>query len=83
MGRKRRKSPKKLAGKLREIRLGMELTQEQLAKQLKTDSGTISRFETGKREPSLLEILAYSRLSGVGIEVLLDDKVNLIKKARL
>ena len=80
MGRKRRKSPKKLAGKLREIRLWMDLTQEQLAKELKTDSGTISRFETGKREPSLLEILAYSRLSGVGVELLIDDKISLAKK---
>jgi len=35
MGRKRRKAPKKLAGKLREIRLRMGLTQEDLAKQLK------------------------------------------------
>ena len=82
MGRKRRKAPKKLAGKLRKIRLRMELTQEQLAKELKTDSGSISRFETGKREPSLLEILAYSRLSGVGVEVLIDDKMSLAKKSR-
>jgi len=77
MGRKRRASPKKLAGKLREIRFRLGMTQEELARHLKTDSGSISRFETGKREPSLLEILAYSRLSGVAVEVLIDDKLRL------
>jgi len=77
MGRKRRVSPKKLPGKLRELRFGLELTQEELAKKLGTDSGSISRFETGKREPSLLEILAYSRLTGIAIEVLLDDRLKL------
>jgi transcriptional regulator with XRE-family HTH domain len=80
MARYRRKSPKKLAGKLREVRLRLGMTQEELAKHLGTDSGSISRFEHGKRDPSLLEILAYSRLSGVGVEVLLDDKMNLSRK---
>ncbi|MGH9969391.1 MAG: helix-turn-helix transcriptional regulator [Pyrinomonadaceae bacterium] len=67
-------------GKLREIRLRLGMTQEQLAKHLGTDSGAISRYELGKPEPSLLEPLAYSRLSGVGIEVLIDDKKSLAKK---
>jgi transcriptional regulator with XRE-family HTH domain len=80
MARYRRKAPKKLAGKLRELRLRMKMTQEEIAKYLGTDSGSISRFEQGKREPSLLEILAYSKLSGVGIDVLIDDKVSLAKK---
>ena len=80
MGRYRRKGPKRLAGKLRELRKRMGMTQIELAKELGTDSGAISRFETGKREPSLLEILAYSRLSGVGIDVLIDDRRSLAKK---
>jgi transcriptional regulator with XRE-family HTH domain len=80
MARYRRKRPKKLAGKLRELRLRLGMTQIELAKKLGTDSGAISRFETGKREPSLLEILAYSQLSGVGVEVLIDDKISLAKK---
>ena len=80
MARYRRKRPKKLAGKLRELRKRMQMTQIELAEHLSTDSGSISRFETGKRDPSLLEILAYSRLSGVGVEVLIDDKISLAKK---
>lgn len=77
MGRKRRKAPKKLGRKLREVRLQLGLTQEELAKRLGIDSGTISRYETGKREPSLLEMLAYSNLAGVTINELVDDKVRL------
>lgn len=80
MARYRRKSPKKLAEKLREVRLRLEMTQEEVAKQIGTDSGAISRFERGLREPSLLEILAYSYMSGVGVEVLIDDKRELSKK---
>ena len=80
MARYRRKSPKKLGGKMREVRLRLEMTQEEVAKHLKTDSGAISRYERGLREPSLLEVLAFSRMSGVGIDVLLDDKISLVKK---
>ena len=80
MARYKRKSPKKLAGKLREIRLRMEMTQQEIADRLGTDASSISRFERGIREPSLLEILAYSRMSGVGVELLIDDKMSLAKK---
>jgi transcriptional regulator with XRE-family HTH domain len=80
MARYRRRSPKKLAGKLREVRLRLDMTQEEVAKQIGTDSGAVSRFERGFREPSLLELLAFSRMSGVGMEVLVDDKISLAKK---
>ena len=82
MARYRRKSPKKLGGKLREFRLRMDMTQEEVAKHLGTDSGAISRYERGLRDPSLLEILAFSRMSGVGIDILIDDKMSLAKKSR-
>ena len=77
MARYKRKSPKKLAGKLRDIRLRLGMTQEELARHLGTDSGSISRFEHGKRDPSLLEMLVYSKLSGHTINDLVDDKVKL------
>lgn len=80
MARYRRKRPRNLAAKLREVRKRLEMTQIELAEEIGTDSGTISRFETGKREPSLLEILAYSQISGVGIDVLIDDKKSLAKE---
>ncbi len=82
MARYKRKAPKKLAGKLREVRLRLDMTQQQVADAIGTDVSSISRFERGLREPSLLEILQYSYLSGVGIEILIDDKRSLTKKPR-
>ena len=82
MARYRRKSPKKLGGKMREARLRLGMTQEEVAGYLGTDSGAISRFERGLRDPSLMEILAFSKLSGVGIEVLIDDRLSLARKGR-
>jgi transcriptional regulator with XRE-family HTH domain len=80
MARYRRERPKKLGAKMRQIRLWMDMTQEELAEKLGTDSGAISRFERGEREPSLLEILAFSQWTGVGLELLIDDKLSLPKK---
>jgi transcriptional regulator with XRE-family HTH domain len=80
MPRYRRKSPKKLGEKMREVRLRLQMTQEEVAKELGTDSGAISRYERGLRDPSLLEILAFSYMSGVGVEVLIDDRRSLAKK---
>lgn len=82
MARYKRKGPKKLAGKLREIRLRMEMTQQEVADRIGTDVSSISRFERGIREPSLLEILQYSYLSGVAVELLIDDKRGLAPKRR-
>ena len=79
MGRGKRKQPKKLAGKLKQIRLDLEWTQEQLARRLKVDSGAISRYERGIREPSLLELLEYSRIGKVSMEILVNDKLALPK----
>lgn len=79
MGSARRKRPKKLPEKLKEIRLRLEWTQEQLARRLDVDSGAISRFERGLREPSILELLEYSRIGNVSMEILADDKRKLPK----
>ena len=51
---------------MREVRLRLDMTQEEVAEHLGTDSGAISRYERGLRDPSLLELLAFSRTSGVG-----------------
>lgn len=80
MGRARRAQPKKLAGKLREIRRRLDWSQEQMADRLKKVEktiypGLISRFEHGKAEPSLIVLLEYSRIAGVSMETLVDDKI--------
>jgi transcriptional regulator with XRE-family HTH domain len=84
VGQGRRLQPKKLGGKLREIRNRLGLTQQQMVVRLKRGipkasmhPGHISQFETGKREPSLLILLAYARLAGVSTDVLIDDKREL------
>lgn len=80
MARYKRRRPKKLGEKMRQVRLWMEMTQEEIAEKLGTDSGAISRFERGERDPSLLEILAFSQWTGIGLELLIDDKLSLPKK---
>jgi len=39
--------------------------------------GHVSEYETGKREPSLLVLLQYSRTAGVSMEELVDDALDL------
>lgn len=79
MGRTRRPQPKKLKTKLRKIRLTLEFTQDEMAKQLRKagaeralHSGYVADFESGKREPSLFVILAYAKLIGSSTDVLIE-----------
>lgn len=88
MGRSQRSRPKKLAKKLRRIRENFGITQEQMVKELKgyglkrerLYAATISQFEGGKREPSLLVLLAYSKYSGIPVNSLIDDKIDPFTK---
>ena len=84
MGRAKRPSPKKLSRKLKNVRLRLGLTQAEMARELKARSrsssvhqGHVSEFERGEREPSLLVLLAYSRLAGVAMEALVDDALSM------
>lgn len=90
MGRQRRPRPRRLAAKLRQIRTGLGLTQEQMFERLGDTStslrpGHIGEFETDRREPNLLVILAYARVmsttgGGEFLEALLDDRMDLPDK---
>ena len=82
-----RQQPKKLAGKLRQIRITLGFTQQQMVETLKRQRrnlrvypGNISRFEQGLREPTLLVLLAYARIVGVTIDDLVDDEIILPKR---
>lgn len=81
MGRAHRSRPKRLGEKLLLIRTRLGLTQSELIKQLAVKEAlypsSISLFEKGEREPSLLVLLAYSNLSGWTINDLVDDKIKL------
>lgn len=85
MGQARRPQPTRLALKLRQVRMLLDLSQEQMADRLKhvkspPQPGHISEFERGKREPSLLVLVAYARASGVLVDELVDDELELPKK---
>jgi len=82
MGRAHRSRPNRLGEKLRLIRIKFGLTQSALIDELRVKDeslypSSISLFEQGVREPSLLVLLAYSNLAGVTINELVDDKVKL------
>jgi transcriptional regulator with XRE-family HTH domain len=85
MGHGKKQRPKKLGAKLRSIRESLGITQDEMARRLKSlgadttiHSGYIADFETtDKREPGLLTLLAYSKLSGISVNVLIDDEVEL------
>jgi DNA-binding XRE family transcriptional regulator len=77
----KRRAPKKLAKKLRQIRMKARLSQTEIVKVLKYSgplrASQISQFENGKREPDLMLLLAYARIAGVTVDVLIDDKLHL------
>lgn len=77
-----RPQPRKLAAKLRNIRMRLGLTQEQMArlvhhKRSPVYPGHISEFERGRREPSLLVLLRYARAADMLVDSLIDDEVHL------
>lgn len=85
MGRAHRSRPKWLGEKLLLIRTHLGLTQPQLIKLLAVKGerlypSSVSLFESGQREPSLLVLLRYARLVGVPMESLVDDKIRLRHK---
>jgi transcriptional regulator with XRE-family HTH domain len=81
MAQNRRPRPANLATKLRQIRQVLGLSQSELVRRLDPSEnmhyGRISEFELGKREPSLLTLLAYARVAGVHLEDLVDDNLEL------
>ena len=81
-----RPQPKRLAEKLRTIRIALGYSLEEMAGALKgvkespPAKSHISRFESGTREPNLLLLLEMSRVFGVSVESLIDDTLELPKK---
>lgn len=83
MGRASRPKPVKLAEKLKQIRLSLNLSQTEMLINLgySTDKkefrSIISAYEIGKREPTLIDLLKYARIACVSVEVLIDDELDL------
>ena len=85
MGHGKRPRPKRLGEKLRSLREALGVTQDEMARRLRDlggdqtlHSGYIADYEnSGSREPSLLSLLAYSKASGVPVNLLIDDDLEL------
>lgn len=87
MGKKRRTQPKKLKRKLKTIRVKIEVSQQGMVDLLRHYApnevivpGHISDFELGKREPNLIVLLAYSKLSNIPLNNIVDDELDLPEK---
>lgn len=84
MGRKPRVKPERLAEKLRAVRDALGLSQGAIVRELSAegmiDAKHVSKFEVGEREPNLIVLLAYARLAGVVLDVLVDDDLDLPAK---
>lgn len=83
MGRATRPRPKHLGIKLKAIRveLGFSQTEMLIALGYSSDKkdfrSVISAYELDKREPNLIDLLNYSRIGKVSLEVIVDDKLQL------
>ena len=79
-----RPRPLRLAEKLRQIRIGLGLSQTQMLERLGySDSmhyGRISEYEQDKREPSLMILLAYARAASIHVEDIINDDFDLPRK---
>jgi transcriptional regulator with XRE-family HTH domain len=81
-GSRKRPVPRLLAKKLKLIRARLGVGQLEMARLLsKTpgtpDSGMVSRFERGEREPNLFVILEYAKLAKVNPVLLIDDQYSV------
>jgi transcriptional regulator with XRE-family HTH domain len=76
----KRPRPQHLAAKLRRIRKSLGLTQPKLIERLNVEGMSppyISQYESGRTEPTLIVLLAYSRVSGIPVEQIIDDDLAL------
>lgn len=82
MGRGKQEQPLLIAQKLRQIRRGLGLTQDEMANRLKGEGvmvhrGYIGSFEIGERVPSLLITMAYAKLANISMEEICNDELQL------
>jgi transcriptional regulator with XRE-family HTH domain len=81
MGRSSRPKPLHLARKLKQVRLSLGLSQNEMLRHLGLNEelfqGSISGYELGTREPPLAVLLQYARAVNVYVEALIDDELDL------
>jgi transcriptional regulator with XRE-family HTH domain len=72
--------------KLKILRRGRKLTQEQLAERLGVNRATISNYEISRRSPSLKELKRFAEFYGVGLDYFgvatKDEVFDLLSRAK-
>lgn len=61
----------KIIPRIKDLRKEKKITQLKMALDLNTTQNTISRYETGEREPGLLELVEMADYFGVSVDYLL------------
>ena len=73
--------PKRLAEKLKQIRISLGLSQNELLEKIGFSEyifqGNVSQYELGRREPPLPVLLRYAQLAKTSVDILIDDEQNL------
>jgi transcriptional regulator with XRE-family HTH domain len=73
-----------MAGKLRQIREKLGLSQSQMLARLGLGDtmhyGRISQYENDEREPTLMTLLSYAHVAGVHLEDIVSDDLDLPAK---
>jgi transcriptional regulator with XRE-family HTH domain len=81
MGKASRSRPQRLAEKLLQIRIALDLSQDDMVRRLglteEIDRNYVSKFERGTHEPNLLVLLQYARVAGICVDVLIDDQQDM------
>jgi transcriptional regulator with XRE-family HTH domain len=81
MGAQARRTPKRLPEKLREIRIKLGLSQNELIRRMRLETELtreqVSSFELGRRQPNLTTLLAYAQAANVYVDVLISDSTDL------
>lgn len=75
-----------IGSKLKTLRKGRKLTQEQAAEMLGITRATVSNYEVGRRSPHISELKRIGEFYGVGLDyfgiVASDEVFDLISRAR-
>jgi transcriptional regulator with XRE-family HTH domain len=83
MGKYPRQKQKRVGEKLRQIREVLGLSQSDIVREFDLPEnyqrGMISNYENDHREPPLFILLSYAKLSGVCLDEIVDDEVDLPK----
>lgn len=81
MGTLPRRTPKRLSEKLREIRLRLGLSQNEMIRRIGLEGELtreeVSSFELGRRQPNLLTLWAYANAVNLYVDALILDEVDL------